>query len=129
MLLAFNFIQSNFTNQPHDRESLRELRRRYLERIPGMMELFFEKMSYGAWFLSFLSLPLMWFDIAFIWRVRHAMSTVAGASWIENEVGFGQILALLLWMPVIVGFTLTLGTWNFSGQIRCESFTDTTSTV
>src|SRR2546421_6255852 len=103
-----------FTNRRLNRERLRELEGQYLERIPALMEWCFEQTSYGAWFLSFLSVPLMWLDVAFILRVRRAMSVVAGPTWIENQFGFGQILAVFLWMPVVLGFTLTLGTSNFS---------------
>jgi hypothetical protein len=114
MWLILHFMSGLFTNRRLNRERLRELTRQYVERVPALMEWCFEQASYGAWFLSFLSVPLMWLDVGFILRVRRTMSVVAGPTWIENQVGFGQILALLLWMPVVVGFTLTLGTSNFS---------------
>jgi hypothetical protein len=90
------------------RDNLKERGRRYHQTLPDWLESCFEKASYSVWALSLVSFPLMWFDVAFILRLRRAMSVVGGSAWIENQVGFGQILALLIWVPVMVSFTLTL---------------------
>jgi len=66
-------------------------------------------LSNGAWILAIVSVPFMWLEAAYILRLRNAMKTISGPAWIENQWGFGQILALLIWMPVVVGFTLAFG--------------------
>lgn len=96
MWLILYFMSGLLTNRRLNRERLREPTRQYVRRVPALIKWCFEQASYGAWSLSFLSVPLMWLDVAFILRVRRTMSVVAGPTWIENQVGFGQILALLL---------------------------------
>jgi hypothetical protein len=71
-------------------------------------ETLLSKISNSAWILAVISVPLLWLEAAYILRLRNAMRSIAGPNWIEDQLGFGQILALLLWMPVVVGFTLTL---------------------
>jgi hypothetical protein len=72
-------------------------------------EMNLKRLSNGAWVLAIVSIPFMWLEVAYILRLRNAMKTISGPAWIENQWGFGQILALLIWMPVVVGFTLTFG--------------------
>ena len=107
--LMVRFLYSLLTKQATTIEESKSSLRQYLESIPEVMDSGFDKASSAAWFLSFLSLPLIWLDVAFVVRVRDAMSIVAGSSWIENQMGFGQILALFIWMPVIVGYMMSLG--------------------
>jgi hypothetical protein len=82
----------------------------FYNRLSRTMERSLTTLSYGAWILAIVAVPLTWLEVAYIIRLRNAMRSISGPSWIENELGFGQILALLLWMPVVVGFTLTFGT-------------------
>jgi len=51
---------------------------------------------------------LLCFEALYIIRLRDAMRVIGGDAWIEGQVGFGQVLAILLWMPVLAIFLSTL---------------------
>ncbi|KAK0125515.1 hypothetical protein ONS96_009352 [Cadophora gregata f. sp. sojae] len=51
---------------------------------------------------------LMCLEMSYLLRLRAAMQILAGDWWTEGELGFGQILALLLWLPVLLVFFNTL---------------------
>jgi hypothetical protein len=89
-------------------EATRAARIKFYNNISENMGTCFRKAKYLAWVLSILSLPLMWLEVAYILRLRNPMMLISGSAWIENQMGFGQILALLIWMPIPIVFTLTL---------------------
>lgn len=60
-------------------------------------------------FITFLCAFSLCFEAAYILRLRDAMKKIGGNAWSEGQMGFGQVLASLLWMPVIVVFIFSLG--------------------
>lgn len=119
-LILIHFSCLYIASLGRDRWNWADHGRRLYKRMPTLLDSWFKWASYGAWVLSFLSIPLMWFNIAFVVRVRHAMGVVAGDTWSENQVGFGQVLALLIWAPVILGFALSLGQ-SANSRRRCNA--------
>lgn len=65
-------------------------------------------LDHVGWMIPILCLPAIWLEVAYILRLRDTIRSISGPAWIENEMGFGQILGLLIWMPVVVQFILTL---------------------
>ncbi|CZR64906.1 uncharacterized protein PAC_14806 [Phialocephala subalpina] len=60
-------------------------------------------------FIAFLCIFSLCFEVAYMFRLRDAMKTIGGNAWSEGPMGFGQVLALLVWMPVIMVFVFSLG--------------------
>jgi len=57
-----------------------------------------------VWLVSTFSLAVSWTSAAAIIRSRHQSQNVAGDDYMENEFGYGQILALLIWLPVLLEY-------------------------
>lgn len=70
--------------------------------------LHFKKLIFAV--ILVFAIVLMWGVVAFMWVIRSNMQGSAGPSWTENTWGFGQILAMLVWAPVILSFMIILGT-------------------
>jgi hypothetical protein len=60
-------------------------------------------------FIAFLCMFSLCFEVAYMLQLRDAMKKIGGTAWSEGQMGFGQVLALLLWMPVVVVFIFSLG--------------------
>jgi hypothetical protein len=76
------------------------------------------KKNYPSWhsalthidlFIASLCTFSLYFEVAYMLRLRDAMKKIGGTAWLEGQMGFGQVLALLLWMPVVVVFIFSLG--------------------
>jgi hypothetical protein len=52
--------------------------------------------------ITLASVVLMWVTLYFIVRIRSEVADLVGDEYAENEWGFGQILALMAWLPTIV---------------------------
>ncbi|KAF1829555.1 hypothetical protein BDW02DRAFT_651276 [Decorospora gaudefroyi] len=52
--------------------------------------------------LALVSFLLMWISLGYFIQVRAEMSTLVGQGYAENEWGFGQLLALLAWLPTLL---------------------------
>jgi hypothetical protein len=74
--------------------------------------------SYPSWysalththlFIPFLCTFSLCLEAVYMLRLRDAMKKIGGNAWSEGQIGFGQVLALLLWMPVIMVFIFSLG--------------------
>jgi hypothetical protein len=74
--------------------------------------------SYPSWysalthahlFIAFLCTFSLCLETVYMLRLREAMKKIGGNAWSEGQMGFGQVLALLLWMPVIMVFIFSLG--------------------
>lgn len=52
--------------------------------------------------MVFLGLATMWVAFGVLWMLRTEMSGLTGESYQENEWGFGQIVAVVAWLPTAV---------------------------
>lgn len=53
-------------------------------------------------FIQTVAIAVMWTELVYLWKIRGIMSRIAGSTWQEGAWGFGQILALFIWLPPIV---------------------------
>jgi len=53
-------------------------------------------------FIQTVAIVVMWVELVYLWKIRRIMSEIAGATWSEGAWGFGQILALFIWVPPII---------------------------
>jgi len=56
---------------------------------------------------AFGALAALWFLFGVIVRLRNHTRTAAGSTYMEDNWGFGQVLALTTWIPLIVQFVST----------------------
>ncbi|KAE8448475.1 hypothetical protein EG329_009356 [Mollisiaceae sp. DMI_Dod_QoI] len=71
-------------------------------------------------FIQTVAIVVMWVELVYLWKIRGIMSRIAGATWSEGTWGFGQILALFIWLPPIVDILgwLLLPEWMLGGEKR-----------
>jgi len=63
--------------------------------------------SWSWWLGTFLVTSLLiltWLETINIILLRNAMHRIAGSAWTEASWGFGQVLAIFIWLPVICQF-------------------------
>ncbi|KAH6702804.1 hypothetical protein BKA61DRAFT_704103 [Leptodontidium sp. MPI-SDFR-AT-0119] len=53
-------------------------------------------------FIQIVALVVMWVELVYLWKIRSMMSKIAGDTWSEGSWGFGQILALFIWLPPVI---------------------------
>ncbi|KAF4627480.1 hypothetical protein G7Y89_g10681 [Cudoniella acicularis] len=58
--------------------------------------------------IQVIALVVMWVELIYLWRIRHIMSNIAGNTWSEGAWGFGQILALFVWLPPVLDLVMWL---------------------
>ncbi|KAF4634927.1 hypothetical protein G7Y89_g3180 [Cudoniella acicularis] len=49
-----------------------------------------------------------WLTLYHLWTLRETMKQFAGPSWGEDVWGFGQIISVLLWLPIISQFSVII---------------------
>lgn len=64
-------------------------------------------------FIQTVAIVVMWVELVYLWKIRSIMSKIAGATWLEGAWGFGQILALFIWLPPIIDIVGWLGEFLF----------------
>lgn len=69
----------------------------------------YSALTYIHLFITFLCIFSLCFEVVYMFRLRDAMKEIGGNAWSEGKMGFGQVLALLIWMPVIIVFIFSLG--------------------
>lgn len=83
--------------------------------------------SLAAYLLAAYALFDSYYDIRFLWYLRNQEKDIASND-TENEWGYGQILAVFVWVPVLVEYFYILGLelhfWGKSeaGEQTAESF-------
>jgi hypothetical protein len=65
-------------------------------------------------FIQTVAIVVMWVELVYLWRIRGIMAKIAGATWLEGAWGFGQILALFIWLPPIIDIVGWLGKFRLS---------------
>jgi hypothetical protein len=60
-------------------------------------------------FIQTVAIIVMWVELVYLWKIRSIMSKIAGSTWSEGAWGFGQILALFIWLPPIIDIAGCLG--------------------
>lgn len=72
-------------------------------------------------FIQTVAIAVMWVELVYLWKIRKIMSKIAGSTWSEGNWGFGQILALFIWLPPIIDILahLVLPEWMLGGK-RCK---------
>lgn len=60
-------------------------------------------------FIQTVAIAVMWVELIYLWKIRNIMAKIAGDTWLEDEWGFGQILALFVWLPPIMDIVGWLG--------------------
>lgn len=71
--------------------------------------------------VSILSCLVMWFFLGLFTATRARIIEVAGDSDTSDEWGFGQIVALATWVPVVLNFFYILisrFSWMYGGQVK-----------
>jgi hypothetical protein len=63
--------------------------------------------------IQVVALVVMWVELVYLWRIRNIMSKIAGDTWVEGSWGFGQILALFIWLPPVIDIVGWLGMSHF----------------
>ncbi|KAH8648308.1 hypothetical protein BGZ60DRAFT_521032 [Tricladium varicosporioides] len=73
-------------------------------------------------FIQTVAIAVMWVELVYLWKIRRIMSEIAGATWTEGSWGFGQILALFIWLPPIIDILgwLMLPEWMLGGGKTTE---------
>lgn len=66
--------------------------------------------SLAAYLLAAYALFDSYYDIRFLWYLRNQEKDIASND-TENEWGYGQILAVFVWVPVLVEYFYILGTY------------------
>ncbi|KAH6665111.1 hypothetical protein B0J14DRAFT_680850 [Halenospora varia] len=68
--------------------------------------------------IQIAAIAVMWVELVYLWKIRRIMSEIAGATWAEGSWGFGQILALFIWLPPIIDILgwLTLSERMLGGE-------------
>ncbi|KAK3948212.1 hypothetical protein QBC32DRAFT_222495 [Pseudoneurospora amorphoporcata] len=56
-------------------------------------------------FLVLTSLVLVWLSLGFFMYLRQKVAELAGTSYKENEWGFGQVVAVVAWVPLLGQFS------------------------
>ncbi len=85
------------------KELLKERKQNH-ERLQGV-----ERWAFAARiFVEVVAITVVWVECVYLFKIRHIMGQVAGASWSENQWGFGQILALFIWAPPLLDIAGTL---------------------
>ena len=69
----------------------------------------YSALTHAHLFIAFLCIFSLCLETVHMLRLRDAMRKIGGNAWSEGQMGFGQVLALLLWMPVIMVFIFSLG--------------------
>ncbi|KAF8847024.1 hypothetical protein BDZ45DRAFT_755350 [Acephala macrosclerotiorum] len=71
-------------------------------------------------FIQTVAIAVMWVELVYLWKIRTIMSKIAGSTWSEGNWGFGQILALFIWLPPIIDILahLVLPEWMTGGEKR-----------
>lgn len=68
-----------------------------------------ERWVFGARiFVEVVAIAVVWVECVYLYKIRHIMAQIAGASWSEGQWGFGQILALFIWFPPLLDISGTL---------------------
>lgn len=69
----------------------------------------YSALTHAHLFIAFLCIFSLCLEAVYMLRLRDAMKKIGGNAWSESQMGFGQVIALLLWMPVIMVFIFSLG--------------------
>lgn len=71
-------------------------------------------------FIQTVAISVMWVELIYLWKIRNIMAKIAGSTWSEGTWGFGQILALFIWLPPIIDIlgNLVLPEWMVGGEKR-----------
>ena len=77
-----------------------------LEKRRGMIDVWVTRTRI---FIQTIAIAVMWTELVYLWKIRTIMSQVAGDTWLEDEWGFGQVLALFVWLPPIIDILGWLG--------------------
>lgn len=77
-----------------------------LERRRGIIDVWVTRTRI---FIQTIAIAVMWTELVYLWKIRTIMSQIAGDTWLEGEWGFGQILALFVWLPPIIDILGWLG--------------------
>ncbi|KAH8586234.1 hypothetical protein B0O99DRAFT_75141 [Bisporella sp. PMI_857] len=70
-------------------------------------------------FIQTVAIVVVWVELVYLWKIRNIMAKIAGDTWLEDEWGFGQILALFVWVPPIidmVGWLVLKKEWLGGGE-------------
>jgi hypothetical protein len=60
-------------------------------------------------FISFIPVAMAWFHVVLLQNLREAMFIMTGGDWSSSTWGYGQVVALLTWIPAVMAFCLCLG--------------------
>lgn len=85
----------------------------HLRRAPGMTP--------GLWAVASFGLLVSWSSAIVIFCARGEFQMAAGDYYEENEMGYGQILAALIWLPVLVEYAY-FALCKYMGSWKCPSF-------
>lgn len=73
-------------------------------------------------FIQTVAIVVMWVELVYLWKIRNIMAKIARDTWLEDEWGFGQILALFIWLPLIIDIVGWLGESSCSDLlIKCTT--------
>ena len=75
--------------------------------------------SLAAYLLAAYALFDSYYDIRFLWYLRNQEKDIASND-TENEWGYGQILAVFVWVPVLVEYFYVLG-WGLKFWGKSEA--------
>jgi hypothetical protein len=82
-----------------------------------------ERWVFGARiFVEVVAIAVVWVECVYLYKIRHIMAQIAGASWSEGQWGFGQILALFIWFPPLLDISGTLCEYPFPFRMQNMSF-------
>jgi hypothetical protein len=82
-----------------------------------------ERWVFGARiFVEVVAIAVVWVECVYLYKIRHIMAQIAGASWSEGQWGFGQILALFIWFPPLLDISGTLCEYPFPFRMQNTSF-------
>jgi hypothetical protein len=62
--------------------------------------------------IAVLGFIIMWASLAILLRLRLEMADITGPSYQEADWGFGQVLAVVAWMPTLVQVVWELVEWS-----------------
>jgi hypothetical protein len=62
------------------------------------------RLKVGKMSLGILLHGIIWWLVWVVTDLRSTMKNIAGTTWAEAEWGFGQVVAILAWLPVVLAF-------------------------
>ncbi|PMD59554.1 uncharacterized protein K444DRAFT_629963 [Hyaloscypha bicolor E] len=73
--------------------------------------------------VSLIPIAMAWFHVALLRNLREAMFIMAGSDWSSSTWGFGQVVALLTWLPAVTAFFTRLCQGEKEKPHSCDNST------